>query len=270
MSVVSDGNGGYIKGDIYYVPAWINNGDYHKAGGYLAVNYTVTGVDSITQIVIPTVGATFRNLSGTTGTLLIPVINEQGSLIAGALQVLVYDNNYQLAVERNYDIDDQYGDNELVPATQNWGSNHFVPATAENLSGEESDSYNGPNDITIKPIQTVTSCETSGETTAKTGCVGKLNASIANVDGNAWLGLDLSANMVSGADIIRYHVKNFMDTDLTTGTVVPTTQKLAILVRDSEANYPVGAITKIVIDFTDSALEPNTLGTLTILTTLTQ
>lgn len=174
--------------------------------------------------------------------------------------MLVYDNTYSLAIEAQWDIED------LVAATQNWGSNHFVPATAETLSGEETGSYDGPDAASVKPVQTIVSYETSGETTDLTGCVGKLNAAIANVDGKAWLGLDLASDFISGAAYILYSVRTFMS-EVANGTVLPTT-KMAILVKDSDAQYPVGAVTRIVIDVKDSAF--NSLGTLTILTTLTQ
>lgn len=165
-----------------------------------------------------------------------------------------------MAIEASWDIGD------LVAASQNWGSNYFVPATALTLYGDETGSYDGPDAASVKPVQTITSCETAGETTDLTGCVGKLNAAIANVDGKAWLGLDLSSNLISGAAYILYSVRNFMG-EVANGTVLPTT-KMAILVKDSDAQYPVGAVTRIVIDVKDSAF--NTLGTLTILTTLTQ
>lgn len=259
VTIVSEGNGGYITGDIYYVPAWINNGDYHEAGGYLAVNYTVTGVDNITQINIPTVNATFTNLSGTTGTLLIPINVVDGVVQTQALQVLAYDSNYQLAIERSYDTD------ALVAATQNWGSNHFVPATAVTLTANSEGTYDGPDSASVKPGQYITKCSTSGETTNKTGCAGELRAAIGNVDGIYWLGLQLSNDIITGVDSIEYHVKNFQGTDLTTGTV-PTTQKLAVPLRTTDSVYPIGAVTEVVLNFIDSG--NTTVGTLRLITYL--
>lgn len=164
-----------------------------------------------------------------------------------------------MAIEAQWDIED------LVPATQNWGSTHFVPATAVTLTASSEGTYDGPDSASVKPAQYITKCSTSGETTNKTGCVGELRATIGNVDGIYWLGLQLSNDIITGVDSIEYHVKNFQGTDLTTGTV-PTTQKLAVPLRTNDSVYPIGAVANVILNFIDSG--NTTVGTLRLISYL--